>query len=715
MNALRSVGFYLTLCLNILLVFLSLFSDRMQIPHWMLPAGRLHPLILHFPLALLLVTIAIYVCRKPLRIHGDEIFNALFFVSAFSAVLTGLFGLILSREGGYDEELLFKHQWMGVGTSILSFLITLLFRQGNSGAPLYVTMVSTIPVLILGSHFGGVLTHGEDFLQVEEVAPMEKQVVITDSSAIYAALVEPIFATKCYSCHNENKAKGELVMTSVEALLKGGKNGPLWVAGDPLNSHIVDRMNLPIEDKKHMPPRGKAQLTDREKEIVESWIAQGADLQKRFLDYPAEDSFRVLFTSFIPKKTDQKSYGFEAASASLVKEINTPYCYVTPIAINSPALQARFLVRSGFKASMLKDLGKVSRQVIDINLSNMTVKDEDLQLLKGFSNLEVLNLNSTDIKGPGLRSLASLPALSSLSISGTAVDRGSLEWLANGIPSLRNVYCWNTTMDSGLLQKVAGINPTIRWHLGFIPDKNEMLQLTPPQMKPDQTFIVASKDTVTLRHPMPGVVIKYTLDGSAPDSSRSTTYTKPLLISKTCTLKAIAVRAGWLSSDTLEQTFFKRSAKPQRVYLLTPPDSNYMAKREVSLFDDIKGDMTQFKDHWLGVSKNDLVFSIWFKEAVPFSEVIVSSLKKTVSYIFPPSKIELWAGVDSVNAKLVSTLVPEQPKKHEADKIQPHILPLNGGTYRYFRIRVSHVKKLPAWHEGKGKPGWAFVDEVFFN
>ena len=34
-----------------------------------------------------------------------------------------------------------------------------------------------------------------------------------------------LLKTNCFSCHNEQKKKGGLVMTSREALLKGGDNG----------------------------------------------------------------------------------------------------------------------------------------------------------------------------------------------------------------------------------------------------------------------------------------------------------------------------------------------------------------------------------------------------------------------------------------------------------------------------------------------------------
>jgi hypothetical protein len=36
-------------------------------------------------------------------------------------------------------------------------------------------------------------------------------------------------------------------------------------------------------------------------------------------------------------------------------------------------------------------------------------------------------------------------------------------------------------------------------------------------------------------------------------------------------------------------------------------------------------------------------------------------------------------------------------------------------SLRYIKIVVRPVKKLPAWHPGKGEKGWFFTDEVFVN
>jgi hypothetical protein len=573
-------------------------------------------------------------------------------------------------------------------------------------------LLAGIPVLIIGSHFGGVLTHGEDFL-VPPRAMEKKQVAVTDSSRVFTALVEPILEAKCYSCHNEKKAKGQLIMTTLAGMLKGGKNGPLWVAGDPLNSHIVERMELPVDDKKHMPPRGKPQLTDVEKLLIQEWIRQGADPEKRIMDYPPADSFRIFLAAYIPKEgAPGRTYDFEPAPADVIRSINSPYCDLTPIATGSPVLQARFLIRSGFEPKQISALEKVSRQLVYVNLSNMPVKDEDLRPMASFKSLEVLNLNGTDISGPGLLYLQSL-RLRSLSISNTKVDEKSLTEFAKRL-TVKDLYCWNTVVDSTLLARLQPLNPEIRWHLGFVPDKEDILKLTPPQLPDDQKFIVTRNDTISFRHPMPGVQIRYTTDGSAPDSLKSTLYTKPFNIEGPSKVRAIAVRSGWLTSDTVEYTFFKASLKPDMIRLVTPPDANYKARGDSSLFDGLKGDMISIKENWLGVQNNDLVVFTGFREPVRVNTVIVSALKKIGPYIMPPEQIDLFAGNDSANLKLIGSVKPLQPSRYEFDKNEIHSIPVNG-SYRYFRLRIRNVKKLPLWHEGKGKPGWAFVDEIFFN
>ena len=70
-------------------------------------------------------------------------------------------------------------------------------------------------------HFGASLTHGEDFvwapLQEEEVQSYDPE------APAYQTAVYPILEAKCVACHKEEKSKGDLIMTSIEAILKGGE------------------------------------------------------------------------------------------------------------------------------------------------------------------------------------------------------------------------------------------------------------------------------------------------------------------------------------------------------------------------------------------------------------------------------------------------------------------------------------------------------------
>lgn len=55
--------------------------------------------------------------------------------------------------------------------------------------------------------------------------------------------------------------------------------------------------------------------------------------------------------------------------------------------------------------------------------------------------------------------------------------------------------------------------------------------------------------------PTSGAIIKYTTNGSTPSATNGSTYTGPLTISTTTTLRACAVKAGWESTDVDTQTY----------------------------------------------------------------------------------------------------------------------------------------------------------------
>jgi len=87
--------------------------------------------------------------------------------------------------------------------------------------------------------------------------------------------VRAIFEGKCLECHNPDKTKGKLLMTSREAFLKGGESGHALIGVGAGQSEIIKRLTLPKDHEDIMPPKG-GPLPAAEIDVIRRWIAEGA-------------------------------------------------------------------------------------------------------------------------------------------------------------------------------------------------------------------------------------------------------------------------------------------------------------------------------------------------------------------------------------------------------------------------------------------------------
>ncbi|MBL4882921.1 MAG: PSD1 domain-containing protein [Planctomycetaceae bacterium] len=88
---------------------------------------------------------------------------------------------------------------------------------------------------------------------------------------VYESDILPVFVNKCGKCHSEKTRKGELDLSSIKGLLRGGESGEPAVA-ETLDDSLLWIM---IADG-DMPPEEEPQLTNKERELVRNWIANGA-------------------------------------------------------------------------------------------------------------------------------------------------------------------------------------------------------------------------------------------------------------------------------------------------------------------------------------------------------------------------------------------------------------------------------------------------------
>ena len=705
----------------VMLLFLLFFQNKVSLPPALQAVGRMHPLLLHLPIGLLVISFILWLGKRNIEATSfQNIFILVLQVTAFTASLTALMGFFLSREGGYDSDILLKHKTLGIITATLSYLLLLIYQSNPQKRLLFgATLTTAIITMILGSHFGSNLTHGEGFVfQPLQKEDMDKAELITDSSTLYAAAIKPILRSKCFSCHNEKKAKGELVMTKEEKILAGGKNGPIWKTGDALNSHIIQKINLPEDDKKHMPPKGKPQLNQQEMDLLFTWIQLGADMKKTLREYPENDTLKILASKFIhlPKEETEKIYPFAAAPPATIQKLNGPFCAVFPLSQNSAALQADFFVREKFDRKKLEELSKVKEQLVILNLDNMPVEDVDMKTINQFTNLEKLVLNNSLITNNGFNEIKKLKRLRSLSVSGTKVDKNIVQALSS-LDSLKEVFIWNTNISSQEAHELQKQNNKIAYNTGYIPDEKEILTLTPPIVR-NEEFVLNENEKVELKNQIPGVIIRYTTDGTDPDSTTSPTYSGPVSVNGFTMIKARSVKTGWYSSQVTAFAFFKKGIRPTRAELINEPNPKYKGEGAITLFDTKKGLAESYGDPaWLGFREKPFAAYFYFDTVKTISSISISYNKSVQSYLMPPQEIEIWACDDKSKLKLIKKIFPLQVTEAEKNVVRNEGIKIDIGpsTYKCYKIVANNLSKLPPWHPGKGDKAWIFIDEIFFN
>lgn len=698
MGKVEKIGNLILWSLQGFLVFLLIFQSSFAVP--LAGIGHLHPLILHLPIGFGVLLLGLFSIKKHLA-SFEVLAEFLLLLTAIFSTSTAIFGLFLAKEGGYETSTLDWHQWSGVGVSFVYFVWVLLRKNILVGAEI------GFVALVIAGHTGASITHGEDYLRFGE-----KSTEITQESVVFEDIVQPILKAKCESCHNDQKSKGALKMNSIANLMKGGKHGPIWKAGDALNSHLVQRIKLPMNAKEHMPPLGKAQLTPDEITILTLWVKEGASFDKKLNQFSPEFQ-KLIQPAAITIST--KSYDFSAASESAIESVNSPYCTVYSIAHESPALQADFYVAAKFDPKTLSNLTQVSEQLVGLQLSKMPIKNEDLNLVSKFANLEKLNLNFTAVDDAGIGQLAGLNHLEQLSLAGTKVGKSGVSKLLATLPALKEIHLWSTSLSAGDLSALRSQFPKVTVDAGYIP-KEETLQINPPILV-NENLILKPGEKLMFKHTLRDVLFRYTLNDSLPDSLQSPSTNGSIAIANYAKVRILATKAGWRASKPIDLRVYKSQFIPARMDLLSKPDPKYPAAGGASLMDfvigarEVKG-VPNFT--WLGFKEADLDVVATFEKSTSVHGVTLSYLEKTDSDVFPPVKVEVWGGESPDKMRLIATAKPVQPNEKSGYSARGINIPITGMHAKYFRIKAERLKRLPNFVDNKGKGAWLRVDELLF-
>jgi hypothetical protein len=630
-------------------------------------------------------------------------FTWLLLIGANLAGATVVAGLFLATED-YSGDAISWHKWTAISSQGVA--VALYFLRDRAITILRSLSLSLSALLVLAGHFGAALTHGEDFLLAPLQSASEQPLSLAEAE-VFRDLVQPIFESKCVACHQEGKIKGELRLDLLTGIQKGGKSGALFVAGKPELSLLIQRIHLPLEEEEHMPPKNKLQLTEEELEILSLWVSSGGGFDQKVMDLPQEDP---LFQLVSARFSAQKSYTFSAADQDDIADLTTFFRKVRPIFPGSPALEVAYYGSSAFDAKSLAELNVVRDQVVKLNLNRMPLQEVDLSLLSDFQNLESLYLNFTSISGNQLKSLINLPKLEVLAISGNTLDEEGIKSLVS-MRQLRHLYLWQTGLKEQQKNQLSKALSTTQLDFGY-EGVGVVYPLNPPKIKFESTLF-EGKTEVSLSHPIRSTEIRYTLDGSLPDSVSSAVYKDPIVLSASTPIRARAFAAGWIGSTDTKELLIKKGITPKAFNLVTTPNPKYAAKGASSLFDGVKAKANHTTGDWLGFSESPLDITLTLGSVQP-KLLEVSFLLHEGAYIFPPQTLEVWIGNKGVWKKVNSTSQANSTKIEEA-RFGLVSIPLPAGPIDQIRLKAQPIAKLPSWHPGAGAKGWIFVDEILVH
>lgn len=475
---------------------------------WWEVFGRTHMLVLHFPIALLVVALVLELTRLGARPGPSKPRTS---ASGVTCVVLGSLGALVAAWSGWvyaENEFgagsqLDWHRWSGVVTAGVSLLVLLFalasrLKTGDRFAwPYRVFLLLAAAGVTLTGHLGGELVHGEGFV----LAPLEPDVVVAeregarqrqpaepgagtdapqsgpnaltqqsdpgsppDASRPVARRVSfkpevyAILQDQCLRCHSAERARGEVVLaTEADTLTyvtRGNANASLLV-------HVLE---LPESDPGSMPKNRKP-LPTEQVQLIRDWINGLSSTDTEADPEVAPVEVAVATRQGPPPK-------LELADLTLTEEQRTRRD-ATIARLRARGVAASVRARgidevevrvledpADFQDTDLQQLQGLEPCVTILDLTGTAVTDDGLASLSAFEHLRKLRVGNTRITDAGLAKLKELGRLQTLDVHQTNVTLEGLRSLAN-LTDLHTLYAWGTNLTQEEVQTLRKALPEV--------------------------------------------------------------------------------------------------------------------------------------------------------------------------------------------------------------------------------------------------------------
>jgi uncharacterized membrane protein/mono/diheme cytochrome c family protein len=415
-------------------------------PHanWQQFLGRFHPLAVHLPIGFLVLLPLLEIAgafRPALREAAGLVLGL-----ACAACLGALtLGYLLAYGSGDAGAGVARHMWGGIALTICVMACALARPQWLSGeTPRIYPMMLTVVLLVLvwTAHEGGSLTYGSGYLTEYMPAPLKRWTMMgtaqANAGSFYAMHIDPIFDANCVSCHGQSKVQGGLRLDSYEWLMRGGKDGPVIVAGNAGQSLLLRRVTLPVGHKQFMPAEGRPPLKPEEIGWIKAWVQQGAS--------PATATLAGVSISEGPHDPPIQPVGDYSSLMPEIRQMDSGQgAKLVPVSSKpSDGLILNTVdIAASFGDAQLAQFQKFAPYIVEAELGRTAVTDASFDMLSKFTHLRALHLEGTAVTGAALQKLAPLTQLTYLNLSGTRVTSAAVATLGS-MKNLHHIYLFNT-------------------------------------------------------------------------------------------------------------------------------------------------------------------------------------------------------------------------------------------------------------------------------
>ncbi len=205
--------------------------------------------------------------------------------------------------------------------------------------------------------------------------------------------------------------------------------------------------------------------------------------------------------------------------------------------------------------------------------------------------------------------------------------------------------------------------------------------------------------------------IHFTLDGTIPTST-SPVYTKPLVISKTTTIRA-AIFSGTVINETFsEKIIVFHKALDVSVSYKNKPSYKYSGQGKKTLVDGLKGRTNHRDGLWQGFNGDDVEIIIDLGKTKEISKVTGSFFQRERSWIFLPVVLEVSLSTDGKIFSEPAVTKNSIDPKTEGAFTQEIAVEFPDLKARFIKVKAQNQGVCPEWHRGAGDKAWLFVDEV---